>query len=95
MSLNLDTPRRLPPAISVSPLLQARLGRSERCPRCRQWSLQAAEIGDYGKVSLLDVGRWLPGTGLQIDDDLFPHVTGGFRGRTIPIMSLEVSGWGV
>ncbi|XP_037067958.1 ionotropic receptor 93a-like [Pollicipes pollicipes] len=56
-------------------------------------SLQAALIGDYGEVSLLDVGTWEPGKGLRITDDLFPHVSGGFRGRTIPIMSLEFPPW--
>lgn len=68
---------------------QERLSEAWPCAVCRRWQLQAAEIGDYGRVRLTEVGTWQPGTGLSVQDHLFPHVTGGFRGRTISVLSLE------
>ena len=51
---------------------------------------QAAEVKDYGKIQELDVGSWTTSVGLDMKDDLFPHVTGGMRGRRIMVASLEV-----
>ena len=45
---------------------------------------------DYGKIQELDVGSWTTSVGLDMKDDLFPHVTGGMRGRRIMVASLEV-----
>jgi hypothetical protein len=41
-------------------------------------------------INQLEVGSWIISRGLDLKDDLFPHVTGGFRGRMIPVASLEV-----
>ena len=43
------------------------------------------------RINQLEVGTWMPSTGLTLKDDLLPHVTGGFRGRAISVGSLEVS----
>ena len=58
---------------------------------CSNWGIQAVEIKDSDKFELLQVADWKPMPGLALFDDLFPHVTGGFRGREIRITSLNVS----
>ena len=45
---------------------------------------------DYGRIQELDVGSWTISLGLNMKDDLFPHITGGMRGRRIMVASLEV-----
>ena len=58
------------------------------------------------RVDSLEVGSWRPGLGLAlkvppvlpvrlhpVQDDLLPHVTGGFRGRAITVASLEYDPW--
>ena len=51
--------------------------------------MEAAEIKK--EVQGLDVGNWQPRFGLGLKDDLFPHVKGGLRGRTIEVTSVDVS----
>ena len=41
-------------------------------------------------INQLEVGSWIISRGLDLRDDLFPHVTGGFRGRMLPVASIEV-----
>ena len=52
--------------------------------------LQAVEVMEKNAINQLEVGSWIISRGLDLRDDLFPHVTGGFRGRMIPVASLEV-----
>ena len=63
-----------------------------KCGSCINWQMRAAEMKDGGNVNNLDVGSWEPTQGLALKDDLFPHLTGGFRGRTIRVTSIQVSG---
>ena len=42
------------------------------------------------EVARLEVGFWTP-AGPFLRDDLFPHVTGNFRRRVIPVASVHVS----
>ena len=51
---------------------------------------QAAEVQEKERINQLEVGSWAVNLGLDLKDDLFPHVTGGLRGRVIPVASLEV-----
>jgi hypothetical protein len=51
--------------------------------------IKAAEIKD--EVIDLEVGTWNLESGLHLKDDLFPHVTGGLRGKVIKIGSINVS----
>ena len=39
----------------------------------------------------VDVGSWEPMQGLVLKDDLFPHITGGLRGRVLTVASMDVS----
>lgn len=55
------------------------------------WNLEAGEYGTKGK-QVFEVGWWNPISGLRMSDDLFPHVTGGFRGREILVTSMHVRG---
>jgi len=43
--------------------------------------------------TLLNVGNWNAAHGLTIYDDLFPHFTGGLRGRVVNVTSLEFPPW--
>ena len=38
----------------------------------------------------LEVAMWSPVLGFAVKDDLFPHVSGGLRGRRVTITSIEV-----
>ncbi len=55
--------------------------------------MAAAEIkGDpFYRAGILDVGFWTPVTGINNKDDLFPHVTGGMRGRMMKVSAIHVS----
>ena len=73
------------------------------CHNCTHWRLQAVEAGQAGVTPLevttllqfagdytaVQVGTWSPLLGLALQDDLLPHVTGGFRGRILTVASLE------
>ena len=45
---------------------------------------------ESNEINQLEVGIWIPTVGLALKDDLLPHVTGDFRGRTITVASFEV-----
>ncbi|XP_068230877.1 ionotropic receptor 93a-like [Palaemon carinicauda] len=66
---------------------------TEECSKCTQWGIQAAEVKDILRIELLKVADWKPLTGLTLHDDLFPHVTGAFRGRVIPVASVDYPPW--
>ncbi|XP_050723459.1 ionotropic receptor 93a-like [Eriocheir sinensis] len=74
-------------------LMKKSLMSSQQCSRCTRWGIQAVEIKDVDDFELLDVAEWTPLGGLMLFDDLFPHVTGGFRGRTIPVTSVHYPPW--
>ncbi len=63
------------------------LGRCDK--NTSTWNLEAGEYGTKGK-QVFEVGWWNPISGLRMSDDLFPHVTGGFRGREILVTSMHV-----
>ena len=60
------------------------------CNRCSKWMMATVETKTSKKVGKLEVGYWTP-AGPYLMDDLFPHVKGNFRGRTIPVASVHVS----
>lgn len=62
----------------------------QTCDSSLQWNLQAVEFQTHRNPTLLNVGFWNMAKGLTIFDDLFPHVTGGLRGRVVNVTSLEV-----
>lgn len=63
-----------------------------QCGNCTGWSMKAAELTDVTLgPSILDVGYWEPMQGSVLKDDLFPHVTGGLRGRLLTVASVDVS----
>ncbi|XP_047486802.1 LOW QUALITY PROTEIN: ionotropic receptor 93a-like [Penaeus chinensis] len=80
-------------AITIVNMMMEKLKESGECSRCTRWGLQAAEVMDSERFELLNVADWRPMTGLSLLDDLFPHVTGGFRGRTIPVTSVHYPPW--
>lgn len=63
---------------------------SEKCNSWLAWQIQAAELKIVDQPTLLLVGDWDGGHGLVVYDDLFPHYTGGLRGRVINVTTVEV-----
>lgn len=62
-----------------------------RCGNCTGWAMKAAELVDITSgANVVDVGNWEPMQGLVLKDDLFPHVTGGLRGRVLTVASIDV-----
>ena len=75
--------------------LKVYLDENGKCGNCTEWQISAAEIrgttdGD-DDTKVLEVGIWRPVQGLQLYDDLFPHVSGGLRGRTVTVGAIHVS----
>ena len=62
-----------------------------KCGNCSNWEMSASEIKENGFVNNLDVGKWEPTQGLLLQDDIFPHVTGGLRNRRIVVTATDVS----
>ena len=63
---------------------------SQVCGASLMWKLQALEFKVTNQPSLIDIGQWDGSRGLTVYDDLFPHFTGGLRGRQVTVTSLEV-----
>lgn len=66
-----------------------------RCGNCTDWQMRAAELVNDEQANNLDVGSWRPMQGLRLKDDLFPHVTGGFRGREITVSAVDYPPWNI
>ncbi|KAF2354013.1 Ionotropic glutamate receptor L-glutamate and glycine-binding domain [Trinorchestia longiramus] len=79
--------------IAPSPPLQEAVSGRQSCDSCTSWAAQAVEVMDVDRFELLQSARWLPQSGLAIYDSLFPHVTGGFRGRMIKVTSIDYPPW--
>lgn len=67
------------------------------CGNCTKWKFEAGETWgrEYmeNKTTLSEltyVGTWRPSDGCTLKDVLFPHITYGFRGRTLPMYSFHV-----
>ena len=60
-----------------------------KCGSCTKYMMESLESTEGGNYERLDVGFWTV-YGPHIKDVLFPHVTCGFRARTIKVASLEV-----
>lgn len=60
------------------------------CGNCIHWKTEASEIQDEGRAQRCEVAMWSPVLGFAVKDDLFPHVSGGLRGRRVTITSIEV-----
>jgi len=80
-------------AMTVISNMKIYLETSGSCNNCTRWMMEAVEVRESDRINQLEVGTWMPSTGLTLKDDLLPHVTGGFRGRAISVGSLEYSPW--
>ena len=60
-----------------------------KCGNCSSWAMKAVEIMGRQQVNVLDVGTWNPTFGLDLQDDLFPHVSGGLRGRRVALSAVN------
>lgn len=69
------------------------------CDNCTSWRFQAGDTWgrEYTKLAtdnvaeLIKVGYWRPSDGTSLIDELFPHISHGFRGRNLPFVSFHVS----
>ena len=63
-----------------------------QCGNCVGWAMKSAELVDIEVgANMVDVGNWEPMQGLTLRDDLFPHVTGGLRGRVLTVAAIDVN----
>ncbi|KAK8399557.1 hypothetical protein O3P69_003545 [Scylla paramamosain] len=80
-------------ASKIVNIMKMAMKKSNECSKCTAWGIQAVETKDVDSFELLNVADWAPLNGLVLYDDLFPHVTGGFRGRTIAVTSVHYPPW--
>ena len=60
------------------------------CGTCVDWKSEAGEIQTGETAYRLETAEWSPTLGFAVKDSLFPHVSGGLRGRTLTITSIQV-----
>ena len=60
------------------------------CGNCIDYKAEAGEIRSGERAARLETATWSPVLGFVIKDSLFPHVSGGLRGREVTITSIEV-----
>lgn len=88
---NLIRPSAAEKARTTAARLKTYLSENGKCGNCTEWQMSAAEVKGIDNTKILDVGMWRPVQGLQLYDDLFPHVSGGLRGRTVTVGAIDVS----
>lgn len=64
-----------------------------QCGNCSKWEMSAVEYMGPGIVNMIDVGSWSHTHGLVSRDQLFPHVSGGYRGRVLRVAAIENFPW--
>ncbi|KAF7278271.1 hypothetical protein GWI33_008627 [Rhynchophorus ferrugineus] len=73
------------------------------CDNCTKWKFETGETwgreylennrADNSIAEILSVGTWRPSDGPTMTDELFPHVSHGFRGKTLPVVSFHNPPW--
>ncbi|XP_050293416.1 ionotropic receptor 93a [Anthonomus grandis grandis] len=78
------------------------LMQSGSCDNCTKWKFETGETWgreyqvmetDESVAQILSVGTWRPSDGATLVDELFPHVTQGFRRKTLPLVSFHNPPW--
>jgi ionotropic glutamate receptor len=78
-------------AANIMEKIRTKLRTEGQCGNCTAWQMKSAELVDLNQgAAMIDVGGWEPMQGLMLKDDLFPHVTGGLRGRVFKVASINV-----
>lgn len=66
------------------------------CGKCLFWRIASAitwgNFFTHGKniAHLIETGTWMPVLGANLTDAIFPHVTHGFRGISLPVATYHV-----
>ncbi|XP_076250648.1 ionotropic receptor 93a isoform X2 [Rhynchophorus ferrugineus] len=73
------------------------------CDNCTKWKFETGETwgreylennrADNSIAEILSVGTWRPSDGPTMTDELFPHVSHGFRGKILPVVSFHNPPW--
>lgn len=87
---NLIKPPKREQILSLTEQMRQYLFSVGKCSKCTAWMIEASEIKSATSAQRLDVGSWEPSTGIFRKDDIFPHVTGGLRGRKVSVASAHV-----
>lgn len=68
------------------------------CDNCTKWEFMAGEtwgkeyqMNEQNTIEIIKVGEWKIGRGSIFTDELFPHITHGFRGIMLPVVSFHVN----
>lgn len=80
-------------AVTVIENMKQLMINEAKCGKCSKWMMESVEVREANRIKPLDVGSWRPAIGLTLKDDLFPHITGGFRGRAITVASIHYPPW--
>ena len=85
-------PKPLNRAQELTAKIKGYINQEGRCGNCSGWTLKSSELVDLESgPNVVEVGLWEPKLGLVLLDDLFPHVSGGLRGRQLTVASNHVS----
>lgn len=83
-------------------IFQKQLREAPQCMPCVKWRFQTTETwglrfddAQHNKLKpfkpiVTDAATWEPTNGLISSDSMFPHISYGFRNRTIPIATYHV-----
>ncbi|XP_030750228.1 ionotropic receptor 93a [Sitophilus oryzae] len=73
------------------------------CDNCTTWKFETGETwgreyldsirSEHSIAEILQVGSWRPSDGPTMSDELFPHISHGFRGKTLPVVSFHNPPW--
>ncbi|KAK7588081.1 hypothetical protein V9T40_005326 [Parthenolecanium corni] len=81
---------------SIIVYMRTRLGEIGTCGNCKSWlAVSAIRWGiEFQETTtptqLIQTGHWKMQAGLKLSDYIFPHIGGGFRGQTLPIITFHI-----
>lgn len=55
------------------------------------WGREYQQNTSNSNSEMIPVGSWRPIEGASMTDELFPHVSQGFRGKILPLVTFHVS----
>ena len=88
---DLIKPDRRDRAHSIMSKIRIALRERGKCGNCAAWKISATEVRENEIATELVAGIWEPTQGLSLQDDIFPHATGGLRKRRILVTAIDVS----
>ncbi|XP_057661062.1 ionotropic receptor 93a [Diorhabda carinulata] len=81
--------------------MKIHLSKNGVCDNCTYWKISTGEtwgveyqaVGEKSTPKLHPVGVWRPSDGIEMTDVLFLHVSHGFRGKALPMVTFHNPPW--